>query len=94
MSNLVEAQNLVAELRKSERIPADGVALVQIVLSLAEACDSDPQNASLWREYRQAEQALRELTGPEETEFDALVAALRNPAVGPADSRSQAGGSG
>ncbi len=92
--NLDEALGLVAYLRGEGRIPEGGGALVQIVLSLAEAVDGSPENASLWREYRQAEESLRALTESGGSEFDDLIAALRDSADGAADVGAAVGGVG
>lgn len=49
---------------------------VVAVQSLATACDAQPDNASLWREYRAAEAALRETTHGDTDEFAVLLADL------------------
>lgn len=73
----------------------DGPAVVaQLVRSLADAVDSEPTNASLWREYRAA---VADLTKREPTEADPgaellrRLAALGDPTdAGPADHRTKA----
>lgn len=75
--NLEAIQGLVALLRGEGRIPPEGDAVVQICLSLARAVDEAPDNASLWREFRQAEAALRDLTKTAGSEFDDVIAALQ-----------------
>lgn len=51
-------------------------ARLALVRSLADAVDSDPTNASLWREYRAAEASLRETDDTSTDEFTQLLAAL------------------
>jgi hypothetical protein len=51
-------------------------AQLAICRSLADAVDSDPTNASLWREYRAAELALRTANAQDTDEFTTLLASL------------------
>jgi hypothetical protein len=51
-------------------------ARVAALRALADAVDSDPTNASLWREYRATEQLLREKNDPSSDDFTQLLAAL------------------
>lgn len=51
-------------------------ARVNICRTLADAVDSDPLNASLWREFRASEQSLRELDAKDDDEFTALLKSL------------------
>lgn len=44
-----------------ERLGEDDEALVALARGLAAAVDADPANAALWREYRAAVTALREV---------------------------------
>lgn len=60
-------------LGRLEDIDAAKVASAQ---TLADAVDVDPTNASLWREYRAAEQALRESHDTTADEFAQLLADL------------------
>ena len=60
-------------LGRLEDIDAAKVASAQ---TLADAVDADPTNASLWREYRAAEQALRESHDTTADEFAQLLADL------------------
>ena len=52
---------VIAALRSLGRLEDVDAAVVQAAQSLAEAVDAQPDNASLWREYRAAEAALRSL---------------------------------
>jgi len=47
------------ELRRLGRVESIDAAAVQALRSMARALDDNPQNAALWRQYREA---LRELT--------------------------------
>ena len=51
-------------------------ALVAIVRTLADAVDSDPLNASLWREFRAAQSDLRSLYEKDDDDFTALIKSL------------------
>jgi hypothetical protein len=54
-----------------------------MVLGLASSVDVEPQNASLWREFRAALETLRQIAseGEEnEDEISAIIAALRGAA--------------
>lgn len=84
-------QRTVKILRGSGLIPEGGDAVVQICLSLAAAVDSEPGNASLWREYRQAVEALRSLESAGGSDIDDLIAAIRDPQDRPSDARSAVG---
>jgi hypothetical protein len=58
-------------------------ALVEAVRSLARAVDSDPGNASLWREYRAVLADLRELGDDDSDAFAVLLEQLRAPVRDP-----------
>ncbi len=62
-----------------ERLGDEHVALVQACRSLADAIDADPDNASLWREYRGALEDLDSLTRAEDDAFESLYERLRAP---------------
>jgi len=49
---------------------------VETLRSLATMLDQQPDNASLWREYRAADQALRSTTPDEPDDFTNLLADL------------------
>ena len=65
------------------RLRSEDDALVQLVRSLAGAVDSDPQNASLWREYRGAVTDLLKLGRDDSDAFKDLVTRLRTPVGDP-----------
>ena len=58
------------------RLEAIDSAKVATAQTVADAVDADPTNASLWREYRAAEQSLRESNDTTADEFAQLLAAL------------------
>jgi hypothetical protein len=58
------------------RLERVNTALIAICQSLADAVDLDPDNASLWREYRAAESALRATDDQTQDEFTSLLASL------------------
>jgi hypothetical protein len=74
--NRTAAETTIEALEAHERLSDIDAARVALVRALADAVDSDPTNASLWREYRAAEQALRETDDTTGDEFARLLAAL------------------
>jgi hypothetical protein len=77
----------IQALRESERLTPIDSARITALEVLADAVDADPSNASLWREYRTAEAALREVNDDGDDEFADLLNRLR-PSVGdPKDTR-------
>lgn len=92
MANLEAMQKTVSRLRDGGRIPVEGEAVVQICLSLAAAVDAAPDNAALWREYRQAEAGLRGLDTLSGGEIDELIAALRDTPNESSHARAEVGG--
>jgi hypothetical protein len=55
--------------------PIDAIR-IETLRSLATMLDQQPENASLWREYRAAEQSIRSATTHEPDEFASLLADL------------------
>jgi hypothetical protein len=66
----------IAALRLAGRLEQVNSAQIAICQSLADAVDLDPDNASLWREYRAAEAALRISDDNNQDEFSSLLADL------------------
>lgn len=66
----------VAELERLGRLTDTDAARVEIARTLADALDSEPGSAILWREYRAAEKHLREETDAHGDPFDQLLASL------------------
>ena len=59
-SNFSAIQNTILALRTAGRLELVDTARVEIARHLARQVDDHPENASLWKEYRAAESALRE----------------------------------
>jgi hypothetical protein len=74
--NRTAAETTIRALEELGRIEEIDAARVSLVRTLADAVDTDPTNASLWREYRAAEQALREQHDTTGDEFAQLLAEL------------------
>lgn len=100
MTNVQAVARMVESLRALGRVEPVDEPLVQAVTSLALAVDSEPGNASLWREYRAAVGDLRALNsaGTNDDEIGRIIAAIRGGAeVGdtapakPRDSRRRSG---
>jgi hypothetical protein len=75
-SNRTAVETTIAALNREGRLGDVDAARVALIRSLADAVDADPSNASLWREYRSAEEALREADDTTADEFSQLLAAL------------------
>lgn len=58
-NNASELGRTIAQLREMGRLEKVDAASLQALRSIARALDDNPQNAALWRQYREA---LRELT--------------------------------
>jgi hypothetical protein len=89
VTNLEAIETTVDELRRGGHLADGDAARVSIATSLARAVDTDPGNASLWREYRAAEAALHEVRDSESDDERDLVAAL-SAAVGDTEDRGPA----
>ena len=75
-ANLAAADRMVTFMRDGGRLEEIDEPRVAAMLTLARAVDSDPLNAGLWREYREAEAALRGVGVMERDDHDALMAML------------------
>jgi hypothetical protein len=75
-SNEQAALRTVEELRRLDLLTASDDARVAAFLSLARAVDEAPSNAALWREYRAAEENLRDDDDGPVDEFAALLGRL------------------
>ena len=79
-TNHGQLEQTLKELRRLGRIERVDAAAVQGLRSMAFALDDNPQNAALWRQYREA---LRELTadddnGSVDEALDNLFAEVRD----------------
>ncbi len=79
MNNSEAVARMVESLRTLGRVEPIDEPLVQTVVTLAAAVDSEPGNASLWREYRAAVVDLRALNsaGNNDDEIGRIIAAIR-----------------
>lgn len=64
-NNLSELGKTIAQLRDLGRVERIDSARLQAVRSMARALDENPQNAALWRQYREA---LKELTADDSSD--------------------------
>lgn len=74
--NRAAIEQTISALDTAGRLELVDNAQLAICRSLADAVDSEPTNASLWREYRAAELALRTANVENQDEFTALLASL------------------
>ena len=74
--NRLAIEQTIEALRTAGRLEKVDNARIAICQSLADSVDSDPSNASLWREYRAAESALRAANDQTQDEFTTLLASL------------------
>ncbi len=91
----------IGALESDGKLKPEHAALVTMVQGLASSVDEEPQNASLWREFRAALETLRQIgleDEQDEDEISLIIAALRGSApvynsedAGPAKSRSRGG---
>ena len=78
--NAAAVARTVEALRVAGRLRDEDAATVQMVESLALAVDSDPGNASLWREFRAALDSLMrigEVSDASADEVNLIIEALR-----------------
>jgi len=80
-TNHGQLEQTLRELRRLGRIEKVDAAAVQALRSMSAALDTDPANAALWRQYREA---LRELTADDTAGLAAAAAAELYPEVGDA----------
>lgn len=78
-SNREAVDTTLKVLEEGGKLDGASQALVQLVRSLADSVDRDPQNASLWREYRGAVSDLLKLGANDGDAFTDLVTRLRSP---------------
>ena len=99
--NAAAVARTVDALRTAGRLQDEHAATVQMVESLALAVDSDPGNASLWREFRAGLETLMkvgEVNDDDADEISVILAALRGTSTvddteiaGSGDARSRGG---
>lgn len=75
--NRLSADEMVRHVRSLEGAASEAdEPLLTAVAMLAEAVDSDPTNAALWRQYRDALDAVKGLTSGDDDAFTRLMAEL------------------
>ena len=74
--NRSAVEDMVDALRATGRLEAIDSARVTAAQALADAVDTEPTNASLWREYRAALETLRQANDGGTDEFAALLESL------------------
>lgn len=80
MLNRQAVDQTIGAMESDGKLRPEHAALVTMVQGLASSVDDEPQNASLWREFRAALETLRQigLEGQEdEDEISVIIAALR-----------------
>ena len=85
--NRKAAEQTIRAMRDAGMLEQVDQIRIVAVQSLASACDAQPDNASLWREYRAAEAALRETTHGDTDDFALLLADLSAEVGDTTDSR-------
>ncbi len=85
--NRAAAEATIAVLRDAGHLNPVDSARIATLQALADAVDADPDNASLWREYRAAEASLREVHDETDEELPGLIAGLSTPVGNPPNAR-------
>lgn len=75
-SNRVAIQILIDTLWNMGRLEKIDSARIEICRLLAEAVDEHPENANLWRQYREAEEVLRSVGSKDVEDFNAVIASI------------------
>lgn len=78
-TNFEALKMTIEELKTAGRLDNIDTARVRIALGLAAAVDAEPDNPTLWREYRAAEKALREESEAHGDPFEELIRQLSTP---------------
>ena len=78
LSNADGVEKAIRALTKAGRLQAEDVVFVTTARHLARALDDQPDNASLWRQYRDALNDLMSRGADSGDGFTALQAEIRN----------------
>lgn len=70
------ARAMVAEIERTQGLTTERRSQAAMVIGLAEAVDANTDRGALWREFRIAEAAFRNVRPDSGDEFDRLAAAL------------------
>ena len=83
MLNRQAVDQTIGAMESDGKLRPEHAALVTMVQGLASSVDEEPQNASLWREFRAALETLRQIGLEDESDQDEIsliIAALRGSA--------------
>jgi hypothetical protein len=75
-SNRVAIQILIDTLWSMGRLEKIDSARIEICRLLADAVDANPENANLWRQYRESEEVLRSVGSKDVEDFNAVIASI------------------
>ena len=75
-SNVVAIETLIETLHALGRLEKVDSARVEICRLLARAVDEHPENANLWRQYREAEDILRQVGANDVEDFNEVIASI------------------
>ena len=75
-SNVVAIEALIEALWQMGRLEKVDSARVEICRILAKAVDEHPENANLWRQYREAEDVLRTVGANDVEDFNNVIATI------------------
>lgn len=75
-TNVAAIQILIETLYSMGRLEKVDSARVEICRLLARAVDKNPENANLWRQYREAEDVLRSVGSKDVEDFNAVIASI------------------
>lgn len=75
-SNVVAIEVLIEALFALGRLEKVDSARVEICRLLARAVDEHPENANLWRQYREAEDILRQVGANDVEDFNKVIASI------------------
>jgi hypothetical protein len=75
-SNVVAIEVLIETLFALGRLEKVDSARVEICRLLARAVDEHPENANLWRQYREAEDVLRQVGANDVEDFNEVLASI------------------
>ena len=75
-SNVLAIEVLIEALYRLGRLEKVDSARVEIARLLARSVDSNPENANLWRQYREAEEAVRTVGSDDVEDFNQVIASI------------------
>ena len=79
MLNREAVEQTVGALQSDGKLRPEHAALVTMVQGLASSVDVEPQNASLWREFRAALETFRERNGQSDNVSWEILESARHP---------------